>query len=341
VSKAAHDQPFIFVTGASRSGTTMLSRVLGNSDAVLPLNELHFFGGLVPVEECSTPMARERASRVIAMTLARVARDVWVKEPSDQEWMSARRIVAELADEEVTGDELFACTMADVLRNSSADRVCEQTPRNIYYARHLLKVFPNAKVVHVVRDPRAVLASQKDRYKMRKLGGKNVPVSEVIRLWLNYHPFSMMKLWRSATQEAQALRDDDRFQVVRYEDVIGDPQATLQALCTELDIEFKDEMMDVPHWGSSTVAHSAAGGLSSASIDQWQSVLNGAEIAYCEARSKPERESFDYADSTTSKSKFFGYLGMTLRLPIHILGALLANPGRVLTILRAILGRKT
>ncbi len=103
MSDEASKQAFIFVTGASRSGTTMLSRVLGNADAVLPLNELHFFGGLVPVEESSTPMASERASKVVAMTLARVARDVWVKEPTDQEWMSARRIVAELADEEVTG----------------------------------------------------------------------------------------------------------------------------------------------------------------------------------------------------------------------------------------------
>jgi hypothetical protein len=340
VSNDAHKQPFIFVTGASRSGTTMLSRVLGNADAVLPLNELHFFGGLVPVEECSTPMARERASRLIAMTLARIARDIWVKEPTDQEWMSARRIVAELADEEVTGDELFARAMAEILRDSPANRVCEQTPRNIYYAKHLLKVYPNAKVVHVVRDPRAVLASQKDRYKIRKLGGKNVPVSEVIKLWLNYHPFSMMKLWRSATQEAQSLQDDDRFQLVRYEDLIGDPQATLQTLCAELDLEFKDEMMNVPHWGSSTVAHTASAGLSSASIDKWQSVLNGAEIAYCEACSRPERESFGYADSNSSKAKVFGYLGMTLRLPIHVLGAVLANPGRVLTILRAIFGRK-
>ena len=98
--------------------------------------------------------------------------------------------------------------------------------------------------------------------------------------------------------------------------------------------------MNVPHWGSSTVAHSESAGLSSASIDKWQSVLNGAEIAYCEARSKPERESFGYVDSNSSNSRFFGYLGMTLRLPIHVLGALLANPGRVITILRAIFGRK-
>lgn len=341
MSSEACQQPFIFVTGASRSGTTMLSRVLGNTDAVLALKELHFFGGLLPLEECSVPIGRERASGVVAMTLARVARDVWVKEATDQEWMLARRIVEELADDEVTGDELFARSMAEVLRESPAVRVCEQTPRNIYYAGHLLDVYPNAQVVHVVRDPRAVLASQKDRYKMRKLGGKNVPVSEVVRLWLNYHPVSMMKLWRSATEQAQSLTDHDRFRVVRYEDLIGEPEATLQSLCAWLDLEYIEEMTEVPHWGSSTVEHSESAGLSSASIDKWQTVLNGAEIAYCEARSKAEREHFGYADSNSSQSTLFGYIGMILRLPVHVLGAVVANPGRVLTISRAIFGRKS
>jgi hypothetical protein len=150
----------------------------------------------------------------------------------------------------------------------------------------------------------------------------------------------MMKLWRSATQQALSLSAHDRFRAVRYEDLIGEPKATLQNLCAELDLEYVEEMTEVPHWGSSTVEHSESAGLSSASIDKWQTVLNAAEIAYCEARSKPEREHFGYAGSDSSQSTLPGYIGMALRLPVHVLGAVLANPGRVLTIVRAIFGRK-
>lgn len=322
----------------------MLSRVLGNAASVLTLNELHFFGGLVPVEKSREPLPREKANLIVAMTLARVARDIWVKKPSDQEWMTARRIVQGLSDADVIGDTLFAAAMQEVLRDSPAATVCEQTPRNIYYARHLLDTYPDAKIVHVIRDPRAVLASQKDRYKMRRLGGKNVPLAEVARLWLNYHPVSMIKLWRSATQEAQSLQEQagykDRFRTVRYEDLIEAPQDTVKDLCTFLNIEFEEKMLDVPHWGSSTVAHSDSAGLSSASIDKWQSVLNAAEIHYCDARTGPERAGFGYEDSQLSKSLLLGYLGMIIRFPIHALGAIIANPGRVVTVLRAIFGRK-
>jgi hypothetical protein len=318
----------------------VLSRVIGNAAEVEPLNELHFFGELTQLEDPPQALPTERACQVVAMTLARYARDYWASAPTDQEWMTARRIVSNLDYAELTPANLFALTMAEILEHSKAERVCEQTPRNIYYARHILAAFPNARIVHVVRDPRAVLASQKDRHKIRKLGGTNVPASEVLRLWLNYHPFSMLRLWRSATREAQELDAHERFRIVRYEDLVATPAATIGPLCEFLGLEYSDAMLDVPHWGSSTVEHSESAGLSSASLDKWHSVLNGAEVAYCESKTRQERQQFAYADSDDKRSVLFGYLCMWLRLPVHIGGALLTNPGRVLTVIRAMFRRR-
>ena len=44
----------VFIVGASRSGTTMLNRILGNHRAVAGLNELHYFGELCEVEQVGT-----------------------------------------------------------------------------------------------------------------------------------------------------------------------------------------------------------------------------------------------------------------------------------------------
>jgi len=338
---SARNQAFIFVTGASRSGTTVLSRVIGNSATVETLNELHFFGELTQLEDPPKPLATERAAQAVAMTLARYDRDYWVEQPTDPEWMTARRIVSYLDDTDRVPANLFALTMAEIVEQSDAERICEQTPRNIYYARKILDAFPNARIVHVMRDPRAVLASQKARHKIRKLGGTNVPPSEVLRLWLNYHPFSMLRLWRSATRQALDLQAHERFRIVRYEDLILEPEATIKPLCEFLDVDYAAELLNVPHWGSSTVEHSESAGLSSASLDKWRTVLDGAEIAYCEKQTREEREQFGYADSEDSRSVLPGYLNMGLRLPIHVAGALIANPGRVLTIGRAVFGRQS
>jgi len=331
---------FIFVTGASRSGTTMLSRILGNADNCVSLNELHFFGELVPVAEKPVILSRDQACFAVAMTLARHARDVWVREPSRSEWAEAQRIVNSLPEGRLTGDAVFAAMMKVIAAKAGASHICEQTPRNIFYAHYLLNAFPNADVVHVVRDPRAVMASQKSRYRVRRLGGRNVPIREVIRLWLNYHPVTMVRLWRSATREAQILADTRRFTIVRYEDLITQPVQTVSAVCQRLGIVFQEKILEVPHWGSSTVVHPSRSGISGASLDKWRTMLTTTEIAYCESATKQERESFGYDALEGCKPTIFGIVKFVLRFPVHVLGVVLANPRRMLVQIRAMFRSK-
>lgn len=41
------DPEYIFITGNSRSGTTMMSRILGISKEVFAFHEIHFFGNII------------------------------------------------------------------------------------------------------------------------------------------------------------------------------------------------------------------------------------------------------------------------------------------------------
>lgn len=338
-TKESLQQRFIFVTGASRSGTTMLSLILGNAESCLALKELHFFDELAPAPDAAAPLSLEQAVSVVSGTLARHARDYWAGEPSAEEKDSARRIVDQVRDDNLTSEALFAITMHHIAQSEGVERICEQTPRNIYFARNLLRVFPNANVVHMMRDPRAVLASQKNRFRIRELGGKNVPVREVVRLWASYHPVTMVSLWLSATREALAMNGHDRFHILRYEDLIAEPEAAVKSLCERLDIEFHPQMLAIPHWGSSTVSHTATGGVSKESLGKWPSVLTSTEVAYCDARTKTERGRFDYAPAEKVKSSISGMMQFLVRLPIHVLGTILADPRRVFVQLRAMLAR--
>nr|MCR5854169.1 sulfotransferase [Thermodesulfobacteriota bacterium] len=77
---------------------------------------------------------------------------------------------------------------------------CEQTPRNLYYLKEIFENVPEAKVIYMLRDPRAVLLSQKNKWKMKFLGHKNMPLKEALRSWINYHPYTISKLWNSASK---------------------------------------------------------------------------------------------------------------------------------------------
>jgi len=336
---AGEGSELIFVTGASRSGTTMLARILGNAPECLCLRELHFYGDLVPIGQAGETLQREQAERVAAMLFARQRRDFWAKAPDQADIDSAKAAVAGLESNELTGDAVFSACIQAILAEAGARRACEQTPRNIYYARHLLEVFPAAHVVSVVRDPRGVMASQKKRHQLRKLGGGGVPLAELLRLAVNYHPITMTRLWRGAVGIAHGLRAHERFHIVRYEDLVGAAGPTVEKLCGALGLGYDESYLNVPHWGSSVTTHTSKAGLSSQSLNKWQAVLNDTEVKYCERATETERGWFGYERFAEAKWSLTGMLSFVLKAPVHVLGLAIVSPRRTLVQLKAMFAK--
>ena len=81
----------IFVSGASRSGTTMLSRILGNHSRILGLRELHYFGDLC--DSADTSQLDDRALRRLAATIfSRQEHEVWGAHPTQRELYRAKQM---------------------------------------------------------------------------------------------------------------------------------------------------------------------------------------------------------------------------------------------------------
>ena len=337
-AESADGENLIFVTGASRSGTTMLARILGNAGG-LSLKELHYFGDLVAPDAIADTVSREFAENAAAMLFARQSRDYWAKEPNAEDREKAKAVVDTLADDELVPSRLFAACIHALLEEAGKPFAIEQTPRNIYYAASLLDTYPGARVISVVRDPRAVLASQKARHKLRKLGGSGVPIREVFRLLVNYHPVSMTRLWKSAVNAAQALSAHERFFIVRYEDLVADDDAAFRELFAALGLKYHPAFLAVPHYGSSVTSHTSKEGLSKKSVDKWKENLNGTEIRYSEAATREERKAFDYPEYPEARYGLAGLAGFALRAPLHAVGLLILSPRVLFVQLRAMLQR--
>jgi hypothetical protein len=318
----------VFVTGASRSGTTMLSRVLGNHSQVLGLNELHYFGDLWDLR--MEPVAAPVLERLAASVFARQARGIWGEGPTDLDQRRAARMVAGLESSEQTGAGVFAAVLGELVTDAGKRIACEQTPRNIFYARRLLEIYPGARVVHLVRDPRAVLASQKNRWRRKYLGGANIPISEVIRVWVNYHPVTMSRLWVKANQAALDLVGHPRFLLLRFEDLVANPEQEVRRLCGFLGIAFDPVMLEVPQIGSSNRPNQEARkGIAKDVLDRWERVLGKGEIALCERIARPLMERFSYAARSRGSALDPALIPPLLSYPLHAAGVIMANPRRV------------
>jgi hypothetical protein len=236
---------------------------------------------------------------------------------------------------------VFAATAHALARAAGKSIPCEQTPRYIFYARALLDIYPAAQVVHLVRDPRAVMASQKMRWRRRQLAadGAAVPRYQSLRVWVNYHPYTVARLWSQATAAALALATHPRVTLVRFEDLVQKPEDTVRGLCSRLGLDFDMRMLDVGQINSShqSASGGARRGLHATAIDKWREVLTSTEIAIAERTCGRSMDRFEYARSASAVPSLAAELGQRLSYLAHLGGVALVNPRRAYVQAKALL----
>jgi len=97
-----------------------------------------------------------------------------------------------------------------------ADVILEKTPVHLHFAQDILELFPDARFVHIIRDPRAVVSSLLDA--ARTWG----------RDWAPRSAYDSAGIWREAIQQGIRLRGiTDNYTEVIYESLVRSPHSEL------------------------------------------------------------------------------------------------------------------
>jgi hypothetical protein len=126
---------------------------------------------------------------------------------------------------------VLAYYCANPLRPPTPKSWVEKTPRNERRVSDLLQWFPKARFLHIVRHPFANLAS------MKRLCA--------VRRW-RWHPIqTALSIRRSAYLGYQNQRQvgTDRYQIIRYEGLVADPESTMREVSAFLGIRFDTSML--------------------------------------------------------------------------------------------------
>jgi hypothetical protein len=252
--------PPFFIVGCDRSGTTMLRLILDRSGEVA-----------IPTESMILVDFARHAGDPLATDAEfdRLARAVW-RHPKVREW---RLPGGPPPRQGRTGSAAFRAALeAPYLayaQTQGKSRWGDKTPYYVTEVDLVKRIFPEARVVNLVRD------------------GRDVGMS-LLRV-----PFGPGNLWAAAHQWRQAVDAGDAAAArygrdvltLRYEDVVSDPQTEAARVSAFCEVDFDPDMLAVER-SSDRVARGWEGwfsqlsaGISQASVGKWRTGMSQGDQA--------------------------------------------------------------
>jgi len=283
-------KPPLFIVGASRSGTAMLRSILLRNPEISVAGETHYFDDLRPRVAGESIRAMDEAKRNVCADYFRAltVRPYGKQGDPEQSWLSREELLAEAEKIGDTSDSIFEAYCKLFSMREGGTIWGEKTPRHIFCIGKILEVFPEAKIICMVRDPRAVVASYRDWQHQGGLGStehsadyqKAIQADEQ-RAKQSYHIVLASLMWRAAANaayEAQKKYTTKQVRLLKYEEVVNNPEPNLAEISDWIGVTFDPEMLDIPLHNSSTMQFDEQAGISKAPKNRWRTVLTDREI---------------------------------------------------------------
>jgi len=275
----------IFITGAHKSGTSLLRSLLdGHRNLfVLPF-ETHFLAncGLQPLyplrNACQLDFIRN------SNFIERTKKIVYDYMDNNSKFTDSNKfnINKDLLDKTLNGinpqlgtRELYQSFCEAVYKSIYPDelkdiRVVEKSVENAEMAWVYQNLFPDSYFIHIIRNPYANLVS----LRKFKTNAKTFPslIELLLSLYINYKYLELNQ------------RIIGNYYLIKYEDLIEDPETSMKNLSDFLGIEYvpillKPTSLDQP-WESNSVYGSRSPEITNSNRFKWKDVIEPLEIYY-------------------------------------------------------------
>ena len=161
----------------------------------------------------------------------------------------------------------------DAAWSTAARRITgDKTPGHLYYVPELLRWFPDAKIIHTFRDPRAIVASElkkivdSGRDERSLLGNGLLTIAVVLYITITWLRARSLHYRYQRAYPANYLFS-------QYEQLVGDPEPNVRRICDFVGIDVHPDMLNPRHADSSFVAKKGPKGFHAGGLDRWRDYL--------------------------------------------------------------------
>ena len=275
-----------FIVGCPRSGTTLIQRLLSTHPDSTVLPETFFVRRLMPDHRAlGDPLLQNEHNTLIQAVMQSEAWDV--------QGLPEEVLHREVQRQPQTGAGVLRAWMEATAQAHNVPVVGEKTPDHALQVGALHRALPDARFVHVVRDPRAVVNSW-----------RTVP-------WSSGYVWRDANLWRERVQAVRQASASAPVHTVRFEQLVQAPAPTMQRVAAFLglapghpwtrdDVDAEQVAVDAEAepWKQNALAP-----IDPAVATRWRSVLPEADQAMVEHMAGREMQRWGYMPEASAAAR--------------------------------------
>ena len=260
----------VFIIGGSRTGSEMLKTMLSASPKIDFVDELFLC--------CPRWLHRDLASNIrehvgslnSTGALDRLLDFLYSGIPYGWFWSVVEReldrdaLRAEMGKNALNHKSILQSIMIVHARTRGKAGLGAKFPVHYSMTDKLLTWFPDCRLIHTTRNPKAVYASQAAKY---ETSDQNL----IARNFLRFRQFVHINIQTTWTAHwHQRLHMLPNYRLVRYEDIVLEPEKTVSDLCEFLEIPFTQQMLEPNQYGSSFGNDRSRRGIETGSVERWR-----------------------------------------------------------------------
>jgi hypothetical protein len=126
--------------------------------------------------------------------------------------------------------QFYKLFLSNHLEYKQKQIIGDKDPKNLEHLVQIKRIYPSAKIIHIIRDPRDVVLS---RLKAEWSKDRGITI----------HALTYQLQYQKACRDGSRLFDENYFEI-QYENLITDPHSTLAGLCSFLGIPYEKNMLN-------------------------------------------------------------------------------------------------
>jgi len=252
----------IFIAGLERSGTSLIYALLASHPNIAMTRRTNLW----------TYFYNQYGDLSKSSNFERCLKDLMRYKRLVPVGLNAEKLKLDFLNGEMTYPRLFALIEEQYAQRLGRPRWGDKSLNTERYADEIFAAYPNARILHMQRDPRDRYASAVKRWKVSR-GGAGVGSA----VWL-----SSLKL-----AKRHEAKYPNQYMIICYETLAREPEKTLRQICDFIGEEYTPEMLTMngasdhtSSGGNSSFGKIEPGKISQKPIGRYREVLSNIEIAY-------------------------------------------------------------